>query len=85
VRIYLYVHLNSVRECGSHKEDIWNTADSCGPGTPQSDRTETLKVVAKFETLIYLEYDRFCGLVVRVPGYRSRGPGSIPGSTRFSE
>jgi hypothetical protein len=28
---------------------------------------------------------RLCGLVVRVPGYRSRGPGSIPGSTRFSE
>jgi hypothetical protein len=24
-------------------------------------------------------------LVVRVPGYRSRGPGSIPGATRFSE
>jgi hypothetical protein len=24
-------------------------------------------------------------LVVRVPGYRSRGPGSISGSTRFSE
>jgi hypothetical protein len=23
-----------------------------------------------------------CGLVVRVPGYRSRGPGSIPGATR---
>jgi hypothetical protein len=23
-----------------------------------------------------------CGLVVRVPGYRSGGPGSIPGSTR---
>jgi hypothetical protein len=29
--------------------------------------------------------DRLCGLVVRVPGYRSRGPGSIPGPTRFSE
>jgi hypothetical protein len=29
--------------------------------------------------------DRFCGLVVRVPGYRSRGPCSIPGATRFSE
>jgi hypothetical protein len=29
--------------------------------------------------------DRLCGLVVRVPGYRSRGLGSIPGSTRFSE
>jgi hypothetical protein len=26
-----------------------------------------------------------CGLVVRVPGYRSRGPGSIPGATKFSE
>jgi hypothetical protein len=28
---------------------------------------------------------RLCGLVVRVPGYRSRGPGSIAGATRFSE
>jgi hypothetical protein len=26
-----------------------------------------------------------CGLVVRVSGYRSRGPSSIPGATRFSE
>jgi hypothetical protein len=30
-------------------------------------------------------YDLLCGLVVRVPGYRSRSPGSIPGATRFSE
>jgi hypothetical protein len=29
--------------------------------------------------------DRLCGLVVRVPGYKSRDPGSIPGTTRFSE
>jgi hypothetical protein len=29
--------------------------------------------------------DRLCGIVVRVPGYRSRDPGSIPGTTRFSE
>jgi hypothetical protein len=28
---------------------------------------------------------RLCGLVVRVPGYRLRGPGSIPGATSFSE
>jgi hypothetical protein len=34
----------------------------------------------------YLERnDHLCGLVVRVPGYRSRGPVSIPGATRFSE
>jgi hypothetical protein len=29
--------------------------------------------------------DRLSGLVVRVPGYRSRVPGLIPGATRFSE
>jgi hypothetical protein len=29
--------------------------------------------------------DRLCGLVVRVPSYRSRGPGSISGASRFSE
>jgi hypothetical protein len=28
---------------------------------------------------------RLCGPVIRVPGYRSRGPGSIPGATRFSD
>jgi hypothetical protein len=29
-----------------------------------------------------LHVDRLCGLVVRVLGYRSGGPGSIPGTTR---
>jgi hypothetical protein len=28
------------------------------------------------------EFDRLCGLVVRVLGYRSGVPGSIPGTTR---
>jgi hypothetical protein len=37
-------------------------------------------------SLVYNNYiDSFCGLVVRVPGYRSRGPGSISFTTRFSE
>jgi hypothetical protein len=31
--------------------------------------------------LSYAHVDRLCGLVVRVPGYRSRGPGSIPDAT----
>jgi hypothetical protein len=31
-------------------------------------------------TFIYL--DRLCGLVVRVLGYRSGGPGSIPRTTK---
>jgi hypothetical protein len=33
--------------------------------------------------LLYFEHDRLCGLVVRVPGYRFRGPGSVPGANRF--
>jgi hypothetical protein len=32
-----------------------------------------------------VQTDRLCGLVVRVPGYISRGLGSITGATRFSE
>jgi hypothetical protein len=30
----------------------------------------------------YSYMDRLCGLVVRVLGYRSGGPGSIPGTNR---
>jgi hypothetical protein len=30
----------------------------------------------------YIYTDRLCGLMVRVLGYRSGGPGSIPGTTR---
>jgi hypothetical protein len=36
-------------------------------------------------SFFHISTDRLYGLVVRVPGYRSRGPGSIPGSTRFSD
>jgi hypothetical protein len=32
--------------------------------------------------IIIVIIDCLCGLVVRVLGYRSRGPGSIPGTTR---
>jgi hypothetical protein len=42
----------------------------------------------RYELNLYVmqkKVDRLCGLVVRVPGYKSRGPGSIPCSTRFSE
>jgi hypothetical protein len=33
-------------------------------------------------TQAYTNVDRLCGLLVRVLGYRSGGPGSIPGTTR---
>jgi hypothetical protein len=34
-------------------------------------------------TMTFLLFNRLCGLVVRVPGYRSRGPGLTPGAIRF--
>jgi hypothetical protein len=37
---------------------------------------------SKFLFLLISLKDRLCGLVVRVLGYRSGGPGSIPGTTR---
>jgi hypothetical protein len=42
---------------------------------PPLQTTKTITATATFT-------DRLCGLVVRVLGYRSGGPGSIPGTTR---
>jgi hypothetical protein len=44
----------------------------------------TAKSSSSTRSVIYTrkELDRLCGLVVRVLGYRSVGPGSIPGTTR---
>jgi hypothetical protein len=43
----------------------------------------------KIPMVFYIRYEsilaRLCGLVVRVPGFRSRSPDAIPGATRFSE
>jgi hypothetical protein len=33
----------------------------------------------------YSAIGRLCGKVVRVPGHKFRGPGSIPGTTTFPE
>jgi hypothetical protein len=41
-------------------------------------------LVIRFFVLIWFTWDRLCGLVVRVLGYRFGGPGPIPGTTRFS-
>jgi hypothetical protein len=41
----------------------------------------------RYELNLYMlcrkKVDRLCGLVVRVPGYRTRGPGLIPGAPDF--
>jgi hypothetical protein len=42
-------------------------------------------VRTEFKYVTYKKVDGLCGLVVRVPGYRSRDPGSILGATGFSE
>jgi hypothetical protein len=39
-------------------------------------------LIVSFLYLLGVANDRLCGLVVRVLGYRSEGPGSIPGTTR---
>jgi hypothetical protein len=44
-------------------------------------RCPFLRYSTIFEGYIILS-DRLCGLVVRVIGYRSGGPGSIPGTTK---
>jgi hypothetical protein len=49
------------------------------------DPSIILYVKNHINILLHPEIDRLCGLMARVPGYRSRDPGSIPGATRFSE
>jgi hypothetical protein len=40
------------------------------------------EVRTEFIYVMYKKVDRLYSLVISVPGYRSRGPGSIPGTTR---
>jgi hypothetical protein len=55
------------------------------PGYRMEMYCVSCEVRTEFIYVLWNKVDRLCGLVVRVPGYRSRGPGSIPGTTRFSE
>jgi hypothetical protein len=60
---------------------IWKAVDAHLSGFPQ------LWHLVPIDHLVqWLGYElHLCGVVVRVPGYRSRGPGSIAGATRFSD
>jgi hypothetical protein len=55
----------------------------------RTDRTSLPRNIIIFMFLVLVSVrgwvNRLCGLVVRVPAYRSRGPGSIPSATGFSE
>jgi hypothetical protein len=49
---------------------------------PQYPFVDMMALSDCFQTLSQ-KNDGLCGLAVRVPGYRSRGPSSIPGATNF--
>jgi hypothetical protein len=44
-----------------------------------------VRCLTRLTVTVELLKSTFCGLVLRVHGHRSGGPGSIPGATRFSE
>jgi hypothetical protein len=72
------------------EEQCGNNDRLCGlvvrvPGCRTEMCCASCEVRTEFIYLIEKKLDRLCGLVVRVPGYRSRGPGTIPGTTIFSE
>jgi hypothetical protein len=48
----------------------------------QCTRFHAASWACRLVVFFYLESGRLCGLVVRVLGYRSGGPGSIPGTSR---
>jgi hypothetical protein len=49
--------------------------------TTYTKNTMQIKLINKL-SILYTEQDSLCGLVVRVLGYDSTDPGSIPGTTR---
>jgi hypothetical protein len=57
------------------QSNFWKMGESANYVMDDSRRYQIFSVVVGLE-------DRLCGLVVRVLGYRSGGPGSIPGTTR---
>jgi hypothetical protein len=67
----------------------WSTPQQTGTHAAVSEDTLSLSLSlsqsSHFNKNYFLVFDRLCGLVVGVPGHRSRGSGSIPGATRVSE
>jgi hypothetical protein len=61
----------------------WPTSGGRSVGIVRSRTQATEFILVSW--LWYCMQERLCGLVVRVPGYRSRSPGSIPRTTIFSE
>jgi hypothetical protein len=64
------------RRSNVHKE-----LESSDYGSVSKSNTIRFKFLIHFKCT-FQNIDRLCGLVVRVLGYRSGGPGSIPATTR---
>jgi hypothetical protein len=71
------------RRTSGHCLGTFQTAKFCFDYTPLQTVVSLTTPSPTFFSLSL--YYRTYGLVVRAPGYRSRGPGSIPGATRFSQ
>jgi hypothetical protein len=87
--IYIPPYTDTIAYCVQNVRKAGSNKLSCGISHPCSFTAQrtlqiVLKTLLKFPILIAIE-DRLCGLVVRVLGYRSRGPGSIPGTTQPRE
>jgi hypothetical protein len=68
--------------------DVWLEGDEVPISSirpTNKDPLVFLDVLLNIKTVIDVCIDRLCGLVVGVPGYKSGGTGTIPGTTRFSE
>jgi hypothetical protein len=78
IYIYIYIYIYTVSDsdlCPS--SGILKTIEHSVSGT------ESVSVFRWEGNTFCVGYlDRLCGLVVRVLGYRYRGPGSIPDTTR---
>jgi hypothetical protein len=71
----------------SHRSPVKSTCTRMTALTSKVSKDCSCQRIASREILntVCIVEDRLCGLVVRVLGYRSRGPGSIPVATIFSE
>jgi hypothetical protein len=60
----------------------WEKMWECVVADDIKDHNQT-NFMIMVPTVLFI--NTYCGQVVRVFSYRSRGPSSIPGATRFSE
>jgi hypothetical protein len=81
VTLALRFHGYELGLAGSGKKRTHLHAEQNRPKIRIGSDRQTLSLIIYFYIVCGLQIDRLCGLVVRVLGYRSGGPGSIPGTT----